>query len=242
MKKKLLSLSLIVLMLVCLNGCVSSAKLSPPTYSTNQGTYDSVQKIKINKPEGNEVIVYYTLDGTDPTKDSNKYDGKEITIDKTTTIRSIAIDSKNNTSDVSVAKYEINIPSAKTTEEPKVENNTKTVTETNSYEHIGDISGRYMTNSSNPNVQIFLDPGNSYFEYYKDDGYYCKGKVEYIFHDTNHPMIEMRDIDTTSNLDFTVDVFQILTSTPGDGIIELTNHNGTQSTKFYYQDDNHIDM
>ena len=47
------------------------------------------------------TLVTYTLDGTDPTNDSEMYAGEEIIIEKTTTVKAIAFGDDNKKSDIS---------------------------------------------------------------------------------------------------------------------------------------------
>lgn len=90
-------------------GC-SSAKapeantLNAPSYSRNAGTYSEEQQITINPPEGQDIKVYYTLDGSDPTDQSSKYEAP-ITIQTTATLKSIAKDKNGNTSDIKSTEY-----------------------------------------------------------------------------------------------------------------------------------------
>lgn len=71
-----------------------------PKFSINPGVYNEDIKLKIN---GNGDI-YYTLDGSIPTKDSNKYKG-EINLDKTTVVRAISIQDDKRVSEVLTGTY-----------------------------------------------------------------------------------------------------------------------------------------
>jgi hypothetical protein len=79
-----------------------------PTFSEPDGTYVSIQYIKITDLTPGSAI-YYTLDGSTPTDKSTKYiDG--ITIDKSTTVKAIAIANGCDNSDVATATYMVFLP------------------------------------------------------------------------------------------------------------------------------------
>lgn len=81
---------------------VESPKISP-----EGGKYNEVQTVTITGAEG--TTVYYTLDGTEPTDGSIKYEAP-FTVDKTTTVKAIAYDADDNTSNVVTMTYEIVLP------------------------------------------------------------------------------------------------------------------------------------
>lgn len=114
-----LSLASILLLAGCTSGENKKAVvLNAPTYSLNAGTYTEEQQITINPPEGEEVTVYYTLDGTDPTDQSTKYESP-VTVQSTATLKSYVVDKNGNTSDIKSAEYIISAPAA--TPAPKKE-------------------------------------------------------------------------------------------------------------------------
>jgi type II secretory pathway pseudopilin PulG len=93
----------------------NAAILELPAYSLNEGSYTTEQKVEINKPAGEDVQIYFTIDGTDPTGQSPKYESP-IVLQTNTTLKSIAIDKKGNQSGVKTATYTIAIPQPATTQ------------------------------------------------------------------------------------------------------------------------------
>ena len=82
-----------------------------PTFDPAAGTYTEAQTVTISC-ETENVYIYYTTDGTIPDDEGTLYSGP-ITISETTTIKAIAIDANENTSNVATATYIIidpNIP------------------------------------------------------------------------------------------------------------------------------------
>ena len=79
--------------------------IAAPTFSPKAGTYSEAQTVTIScETEG--ITIHYTTDGTTPTAESSIYDGP-ITIDKTTTLKAIAVSEEGDESQVSVARYVI---------------------------------------------------------------------------------------------------------------------------------------
>ena len=77
-----------------------------PTFSPEAGEVEAGTKVTISAEEGADI--YFTTDGTDPTKDSAKYTADtEITISEETTVKAIAVVSGKNNSPVSSAAYTI---------------------------------------------------------------------------------------------------------------------------------------
>jgi len=128
----LLSSSLILVslvLLVLLTGCkVNSDKINQPSYSVNEGTYTAPITVEINKPDGTDISLYYTIDGTDPTVNATKYTGP-IVLATNTTLKSIAIDKNSSSSEIKSAVYTISIP----------------------IENIPGITNPHLTNDSNDN-------------------------------------------------------------------------------------------
>lgn len=89
------------------SGVFVSKKTDKPTFSLKSGFYDSDQQVSINATSGAKI--YYTLDGKEPTLQSEKY-SSPITINKNTVIRAIAVVDPENElqSDPATASYFIN--------------------------------------------------------------------------------------------------------------------------------------
>ncbi|MBR6770887.1 MAG: chitobiase/beta-hexosaminidase C-terminal domain-containing protein, partial [Lachnospiraceae bacterium] len=80
-------------------------KVKQPVFSVAAGTYDKAQSVTITSAtEG--AAIYYTIDGKTPTTSSIRY-SKAITVDKTMTIKAIAVKSGMNNSAVATAAYTI---------------------------------------------------------------------------------------------------------------------------------------
>ncbi len=91
--------------------CVEA--LNAPTFSPAGGTFTTEQNITLYAEEGD---IYYTLDGSNPTKESNKYENIPVLLDEcgTTTIKAIAISAESKSS-IASATYTINLPITNTT-------------------------------------------------------------------------------------------------------------------------------
>lgn len=87
----------------------NGAVLDLPSYSLNEGSYATEQQVTINKPAGEEVQIYYTIDGSDPTVKSAKYENPMV-LQTNTTLKSIAVDKNGNQSGIKTATYNIAIP------------------------------------------------------------------------------------------------------------------------------------
>ena len=85
-----------------------TGQTAAPLFSSNGGTFGSIQKVSITSAtEG--ATIYYTTDGSEPTTDSTKYTAV-ITIDKTTTIKAIAVKDDMENSKVVTAEFTIILP------------------------------------------------------------------------------------------------------------------------------------
>lgn len=78
-----------------------------PQFSVSAGTYDSEQTVALTAT-GEDIKIYYTLDGSDPTTESTLYTAP-LTIGSTTTVKAIAVDAYGNQSDMVTASYVINM-------------------------------------------------------------------------------------------------------------------------------------
>lgn len=78
------------------------AEVAVPAFSLAGGIYTSAQTLTLTPAEG--TTVYYTLDGTEPTKESTQYTAP-IAIDKTTTVKAVAYDAAGNASKVVSETY-----------------------------------------------------------------------------------------------------------------------------------------
>lgn len=83
----------------------SGGIVEAPIFSPAGGSYTSAQNITVSCPT-DDVTIYYTTDGTEPTTASTKYTGS-FTVGKTTTIKAIAVKEGMPVSEVSTATYTI---------------------------------------------------------------------------------------------------------------------------------------
>ena len=79
-----------------------------PEFSLAEGTYDEVQQVSLSAKDGK---IYYTVDGSDPTVESEKYE-KPILVqtEGETVIKAIAVNKKNIPSLIAKNTYTINFP------------------------------------------------------------------------------------------------------------------------------------
>ncbi|WKY47280.1 FN3 associated domain-containing protein [Eubacteriaceae bacterium ES3] len=113
----------------------------------------------INKPEGQNISLYYSIDGSTPSEQSIKYESPVI-ISSNTTLRSIAIDESGNKSEVKTAEYVIAAVQTPVVETPVVDT---TASERAIFED--NIRGTWV-----------VDDGSGYLIYYDFyDGYFYAG-------------------------------------------------------------------
>lgn len=79
-----------------------------PEFSLEEGTYTEVQEVSLT---GNGEI-YYTMDGSEPDKNSTLYEEPILLNEGTTVIKAISINAKEITSLVSKKKYTVELPIA----------------------------------------------------------------------------------------------------------------------------------
>ena len=77
-----------------------------PVFSLDEGTYPEVQEVAIS----GEGEIYYTIDDTEPTKESLRYEQPVLLDEGTTTIRAVAYNKKGIPSLISSMTYTIEIP------------------------------------------------------------------------------------------------------------------------------------
>lgn len=89
-----------------INFTINAKETLKPVYTNHKTDYiKQGTKIKLLNPDSNAEI-YYTTDGTEPTKDSKKYT-EEIEINNDVTIKAIAIEEKKNNSIISEFDFKV---------------------------------------------------------------------------------------------------------------------------------------
>lgn len=84
----------------------SELLVSAPCFSHKDGLYNEIIPLKITSPSGDKI--YYTMDGTMPTKESLVYDKPIFLEDGFYEIRAICIDENGVLSDLVTKVYEVN--------------------------------------------------------------------------------------------------------------------------------------
>ena len=82
---------------------VIQSDVESPEFSVEEGIYTEPFDLTISAQTGNSI--YYTLDGTTPTEDSNLFQGEAITISEYTVVKAIAIDGNGVSSSIATATY-----------------------------------------------------------------------------------------------------------------------------------------
>lgn len=89
-----------------LSGLASASytvKPADPVILPAERTYATTTNVSFTQAD--DIDVYYTIDGTDPTSASTKYDGTPFAITENITVKAIAIDEYDNASDIVEAKF-----------------------------------------------------------------------------------------------------------------------------------------
>ncbi len=92
---------------VTLEATYEEIEAATPTFDPESGTYNSDKSVEISCTT-NGAEIYYTTDGTDPTKNNSKKYSVPIVVSKTITIKAIAVKNGMDDSAVSTATYTIN--------------------------------------------------------------------------------------------------------------------------------------
>ena len=165
---------------------------SPKIYSMNPepGTYINpisislkLEKIKIGH------VYYYTTDGSEPTKESNKYVGK-INIDENTTIKLIGYNSNGNMTDVETFHYKIDESIRKEIEASisTAENLVNTTQEGDKVGNCIEGSKEKLTKSINSAKKLFNKKVITY-----DNGIEIKESIDKAIDDFKYNIIEKTD-------------------------------------------------
>ncbi|MCQ2302697.1 MAG: InlB B-repeat-containing protein [Bacteroidales bacterium] len=85
-------------------GEAAPAAVAAPTFNPAADTYYEDKTIELSAEDG--CTIYYTLDNSAPTAESTEYSTPiQLTVPSTTTIKAIAVDGENNSSNVASATY-----------------------------------------------------------------------------------------------------------------------------------------
>ena len=79
-----------------------------PTFSLQAGSYDTYQEVSI-QAENSEHIIYYTVDGSEPSMDSSVYTEPVILTSGHTQLKAMVISSRGYQSDTASAEYDITV-------------------------------------------------------------------------------------------------------------------------------------
>lgn len=124
-----------------------------PRFSVQEGYYTKVMPVMIDGPKNG--VIYYTLDGTEPTTDSRKYEGPIILEEGDYTVRAVYVSKANIYSDEAKASYHIEMIRP---ESPVVVTTSGTYTEPTYIEIEMEENTRvyYTTDGSIPNENSYL--------------------------------------------------------------------------------------
>lgn len=86
----------------------SVVDIATPTFSPESGTYYETQNVAISCVTPNTYI-YYTIDGTDPSESATavEYTGSPIVVDRSVTLKAVAVNDNLDFSDIATATYVI---------------------------------------------------------------------------------------------------------------------------------------
>lgn len=129
----------------------SVVAVEAPTFTVPGGDYTDLQSVEL-KCATSGADIYYTTDGTDPTASSTKYT-TAISVDKTTTIKAIAIKGTDK-SVVSSATYTFPVSAATITALAALDDNTFA-------KFTGDVTAIYQNGSS-----LFVKDTNGFMQLY----------------------------------------------------------------------------
>lgn len=119
--------------------------------SVKGGTYTSVQTVALTSSV-KTASIYYTIDGTTPTSGSIKYTAP-LTINSTTTLKAIAVDTTGNQSTIDTEQYTINIPVVTITASANIKGGTYTSAQTISLTaSVSNAAIYYTTDGSTPTI------------------------------------------------------------------------------------------
>ncbi len=80
-----------------------------PAFSLESGSYEYGSRITISSNTEN-IVIYYTTDGTTPTSGSDRYQSELILPVGTTTFQAVAVNSYGISSEVTTAVFEVTLP------------------------------------------------------------------------------------------------------------------------------------
>jgi len=140
--------------------------VQPPSYSIKEGTYTAAITVAFNKPNANDITVYYTTDGNQPDTDSTVYRAP-ITIDTTTTLKSIAVNKSGEKSEVETAVYTIAPEAGTYTPHKPDPGTTETVDVYDQF--MGAITGMWSTRFPDDSIGVYsfypIDSMTGYMTY-----------------------------------------------------------------------------
>ncbi len=130
--------------------------VNAPTASVAEGAYEMAITVELESADGYDI--FYTLDGTEPNDaDGTLYEGP-IAINKTTTLKAIAVDDDGNASPVATFVYSISAPytSIAALNADAVEGNTPVKVNMNGWKVVG-VNGNqfYLTDGTDKGIVCY---------------------------------------------------------------------------------------